>query len=148
MLPTVSATTPRAWKLRRAVRSDEERFFVLFLHSQRRDPTAHAWTCDGVARTEDDARTYASQFGISPASFTDALNRSRNHAAALQAEACEMVADDAVAFARGGFQALSLDDADSPVAARDQPLTLQRPKHHRDRRAMHAQHHREKFLFE
>ena len=59
-----------------------------------------------------------------------------------------MVANDAVALARGGFQALSFEDADSSVAARDQPLALQRPEHDRDSRAMYAKHHRKKFLFE
>ena len=34
------------------------------------------------------------------------------------------------------------------VAARDQPLSLQRPHHDRDRRTLHAEHDREKFLFQ
>ena len=59
-----------------------------------------------------------------------------------------MTANDAVALARGGFQALSLEDADSSVAARDQALALERPEHDRDSRAMHTKHHRKKFLFE
>ena len=37
---------------------------------------------------------------------------------------------------------------DASVAARDQPLALERPQHDRDSRAMHAKHHRKKFLFE
>jgi hypothetical protein len=59
-----------------------------------------------------------------------------------------MVAHDAVAFATCGFQALSFEDADPSLAARDQSLALERPQDDRHRRAMHAEHHRKEFLFE
>lgn len=77
MLSATPAAMPWAWRLRRANGIEDERFFVGFLHSKTQRPFALAWSCDGVARTVEEARQYVSQYGVSSASFTDALNRSR-----------------------------------------------------------------------
>ena len=73
MAQTTPATAPAtslpwAWRLFRAADSDE-RFLIAFLHAQSQQD----WSCDEVARTEDEARAYALQNGVSPASFTRAL---------------------------------------------------------------------------
>jgi len=59
-----------------------------------------------------------------------------------------MVAHDAVAFATCGFQALSFEDADPSMAARDQSSRWSVRSTTVHRRAMHAEHHRKEFLFE
>jgi hypothetical protein len=57
-----------------------------------------------------------------------------------------MRADDAVALARRRFESLSMQDWDPPVAAPDQPVTLQRPQDNGHGGTLHAEHHREEFL--
>jgi len=80
---TASSTTlPWAWRLRRATDNDDHRFLIAFLHAQ----SQHEWRCDEVARTEDEARAYALQFGVSPGSFTSALKRIRAPGAARDAD--------------------------------------------------------------
>jgi hypothetical protein len=71
-----------AWRLFRAPDSDDERFLIAFLHAQSQDPSGQDWNCDEVARTEDEARAYALQFGVSPSSFTNALEHLRARLAA------------------------------------------------------------------
>jgi len=76
MLPTAPATTLLwAWRLRRAADCDDERFQIAFVHVA--DSSTQNWSCDRVARTEDEARAYALQHGVSPGSFTDALEKLR-----------------------------------------------------------------------
>ena len=83
MLPIDPATTrPWNWRLRRAAECDDERFVISFLHAQPQGASAQHWTCDEVARTEDEARAYALQFGVSPVMFTNALKRLRARYAA------------------------------------------------------------------
>ena len=82
-LATAPATSlPWAWRLFRAPDSDDERFLIAFLHAQSQDPSGQDWNCDEVARTEDEARAYALQFGVSPSSFTSALEHLRARLAA------------------------------------------------------------------
>ena len=82
-LATAPATSlPWAWRLFRAPDSDDERFLIAFLHAQSQDPSGQDWNCDEVARTEDEARAYALQFGVSPSSFTNALEHLRARLAA------------------------------------------------------------------
>jgi len=59
-----------------------------------------------------------------------------------------MRADDTVALARGRLEPLSMGDFDSPVAAPDQPVTVQRPQDNGDGGTLHAEHDREEFLLE
>ena len=86
MAQTTPATAPAtslpwAWRLFRAADSDE-RFLIAFLHAQSQQD----WSCDEVARTEDEARAYALQFGVSPGSFENALKRLRAPCAARDAD--------------------------------------------------------------
>ena len=79
---TAPATTlPWAWRLFRAPDSDE-RFLIAFLHAQSQGPSNQDWSCDEVARTEDEARAYALLYGVSPDSFTNALEYLRARLAA------------------------------------------------------------------
>ena len=74
MLPSTLANTPPwAWRLFRDAASDDERFLIAFLHSE----SQLVWSCDEVARTEDEARAYAALHGISPGSFTKSLEQLR-----------------------------------------------------------------------
>ena len=78
MAQTTPATAPEtslpwAWRLFRATDSDDERFLIAFLHAQSQQD----WSCDEVARTEDEARAYALLYGVSPDSFTSALKHLR-----------------------------------------------------------------------
>lgn len=59
-----------------------------------------------------------------------------------------MRADDVVALARSGFEFLSAQDLDPPVADRDQPVALERPQNNGDGGTPHAEHHGEEFLLE
>ena len=59
-----------------------------------------------------------------------------------------MRADDAVALARGRFESPSVQDLDPPVAARDQPVALERPQDHGDGGTLHVEHHGEELLLE
>jgi len=77
MLPTAPATTLLwAWRLRRAVDCDDERFLIAFVHAPEGSSTQN-WSCDRVARTEDEARAYALENGVSPDSFTNAVEQLR-----------------------------------------------------------------------
>jgi hypothetical protein len=77
MLPSAPATTLLwAWRLRRAADCDDERFLIGFVHAPKGSSTLN-WSCDRVARTEGEARAYALRYGISPGSFTNALNQLR-----------------------------------------------------------------------
>jgi hypothetical protein len=82
MLPTAPVTTPWAWRLFRAADSDDERFLIAFLPAQSQGASKQDWSCDEVARTEEEARAYALQFGVSPSSFTTALEYLRSGCAA------------------------------------------------------------------
>jgi len=83
MLPAAPATTlPWAWRLFRAADSDDERFLIAFLHAQSQQD----WSCDEVARTEDEARAYALMHGVSPGNFATALERLRTVCAAGNAD--------------------------------------------------------------
>ena len=53
-----------------------------------------------------------------------------------------------MALARGRFESLSLQDLNPPVAARDQPVALERPQDNGDRGTLHAEPHGEEFLLE
>jgi len=78
VLPTSPATTlPWAWRLFRASDSHDERFLIAFLHAQSQGPSNQDWSCDEIARTEDEARAYALLYGVSPDSFTSALKHLR-----------------------------------------------------------------------
>lgn len=83
-MPSAAPTTtlPWAWKLFRAADSDDERFLIAFLQAHLQGVSAQDWSCDEVARTEDEARAYALQFGVSPSSFTIALEHLRARLAA------------------------------------------------------------------
>ena len=77
MLPTTPAPTlPWAWRLRRADDSNDERFLIGFVHAPHASST-QGWSCDRIARTEDEARAYALHYGVSPSNFTTALERLR-----------------------------------------------------------------------
>jgi len=76
LVPT--APLPWAWRLFRAADSDDERFLITFLHAASQQD----WSCDEVARTEDEARSYALLHGVSPGNFTTALERLRAGGAA------------------------------------------------------------------
>ena len=83
MLSAAQATTlPWAWRLVRAADSDNERFLIAFLQAHLQGASIQDWSCDEVARTEDEARAYALQFGVSPSSFTIALQHLRARFAA------------------------------------------------------------------
>ena len=82
MQPT---TLPWAWRLFRATDSGDDRFLIAFLHAHSQGAATQDWSCDEIARTEDEARAYASQFGISASSFTDALKHLRAGRAAEKA---------------------------------------------------------------
>ena len=90
MAQTTPATAPAtslpwAWRLFRAADSDE-RFLIAFLHAPAEGSSQEDWSCDEVARTEDEARAYALQFGVSPGSFENALKRLRAPCAARDAD--------------------------------------------------------------
>ena len=70
MLPTSPATTlPWAWRLFRASDSHDERFLIAFLHAQSQGPSNQDWSCDEVARTEDEARAYGPALRRLPGQF-------------------------------------------------------------------------------
>jgi len=80
----MTGTTPWAWIIRRA-EGDEERFLIAFLHPHE-GGAGQEWSCDDIARTEEEAREYAGRYGISPESFSRALRRVRKkHAAGSEA---------------------------------------------------------------
>ena len=86
MLPTPTATTlPWAWRLFRAD-SNDERFLIAFLQAHSQGASTQDWSCDEIARTEEEARAYALQFGVSPSSFTNALEHLRATCAAGNAD--------------------------------------------------------------
>jgi hypothetical protein len=86
MLSTVpEMTLPWAWRLRRAADYDDERFLIAFVNAPTSSSTVN-WTGDRVARTEDEARAYAWQCGISPGSFTNAVEQLRVLCAAGHAD--------------------------------------------------------------
>ena len=75
MLPT---TLPWAWRLFRSADSGADRFLIAFLHAQPEgSPPTQDWSCDEIARTEEEAREYALLNGVSAASFTNALKQLR-----------------------------------------------------------------------
>src|SRR6478672_7127464 len=65
-----------------------------------------------------------------------------------QSESRVVVANDLVAFTRGGFQPFSVQDADASVAGRNQPVALESAQHHGDGGTMHTEHDRQEFLFQ
>ena len=65
-----------AWRLFRAP-DDDERFLMAFLHAPAEGSSQEDWSCDEVARTEDEARAYALPLGVSPGNFMMALTRLR-----------------------------------------------------------------------
>jgi hypothetical protein len=79
-------TLPWAWRLFRAADSDDERFLIAFLHAESQGAATQDWSCDEIARTEEEARAYALQFGVSPDSFTSALKHLRAGRAAGNAQ--------------------------------------------------------------
>ena len=86
MLPTPTATTiPWAWRLFRAD-SNDERFLIAFLQAHSQGASTQDWSCDEIARTEEEARAYALQFGVSQGSFTNALEHLRATCAAGNAD--------------------------------------------------------------
>ena len=86
MLPTPTATTiPWAWRLFRAD-SNDERFLIAFLQAHSQGASTQDWSCDEIARTEEEARAYALQFGVSQGSFTNALEHLRATCAAGTAD--------------------------------------------------------------
>ena len=86
MLPVAPTTALLwAWRLRRAADCDDERFLIAFVHAPEGSSTQN-WSCDRVARTEDEARAYALQYGVSPDSFTNALEQLRAMCAAGNAD--------------------------------------------------------------
>jgi len=91
MVPTATATArattpattlPWAWRPFRAADSDDERFLIAFLPGQSQGVSTQDWSCDEIARTEEEARAYALQFGVSPSNFTKALEYLRARLAA------------------------------------------------------------------
>ena len=74
------ATSPWAWRIRKADNTDDERFVIAFIYPDA-PPSETQWTSDGIARTEDEARAYALEYGVSPGAFTDALKSVRRGAA-------------------------------------------------------------------
>jgi hypothetical protein len=86
MLLTAPAITLLwAWRLRRAADCDGERFLIAFVHAAQGSSTLN-WSCDGVARTEDEAREYVLHYGVSRGSFTNALEQLRAVCAAGNAD--------------------------------------------------------------
>jgi hypothetical protein len=77
-----ATTLPWAWRLVRAADSDNERFLIAFLQAHSQGASTQDWSCDEVTRTEDEARAYALQFGVSPTTFTKALEHLRARLAA------------------------------------------------------------------
>jgi hypothetical protein len=70
MLPT---TLPWAWRLFQSADTGNDRFLIAFLHAHSQGAATQDWSCDEIARTEEEARAYALRFGISPDSFSNAL---------------------------------------------------------------------------
>ena len=72
----ITAAPPMFWRIRRAD-ADDERFLVAFFYPVDGHDAAARWNCDGIARTESEARDYATRRGVSMRSFTEALKRAR-----------------------------------------------------------------------
>ena len=78
MLSTSPATTlPWAWTSLEPPTATTNRFLIAFLHAQSQGTSNQDWSCDEIARTEDEARAYALLYGVSPDSFTSALKHLR-----------------------------------------------------------------------
>src|SRR5262245_27747615 len=76
--PEMLTTTPVAWRLVRVEKGDDERFLVEFVHLKSHQTNGEVWTCDGIARTQEEARHYAVQHGVSAGSFDEALEHARS----------------------------------------------------------------------
>ena len=66
--------------------SNDERFLIAFLQAHSQGASTQDWSCDEIARTEEEARAYALQFGVSQSSFTNALEHLRATCAAGNAD--------------------------------------------------------------
>ena len=75
-MESLTAAPPLFWRIRRADAADE-RFLVAFFYPVDSDDAAAEWNCDGIARTESEAREYATRRGVSMVSFAEALRRAR-----------------------------------------------------------------------
>jgi hypothetical protein len=72
----IAAAPPLFWRIRRAD-AGGERFLVAFFCPVDGHDAAAQWSCDGIARTESEARDYATRRGVSMRSFSEALKRAR-----------------------------------------------------------------------
>jgi hypothetical protein len=63
-----------------------------------------------------------------------------------QVEACDEIADDGIALARGIFKACAIDDLNVSAAVFDESDALQSSRGEGDARAAGAQHFRQKLL--
>jgi hypothetical protein len=76
-MPTTALAPPLFWRMRPADDTGDERFLIAFFFPVAGHDASAVWSCDGIARSEPDARDYALEHGVSADSFTEALKRVR-----------------------------------------------------------------------